>query len=903
MNICDSTVWNGVTYKKTGIYVYHTTNSVGCDSAATLNLTIKKPTDSWTDLVNCDSAYWNGVWYKQSGFYVIHLINKAGCDSAAALNLTIVKAAVSTTNLVACDSLYWNGVYYKASGQYVYHTIYQGGCDSAATLNLTIKKSSSSITNITACDTFTWHGNIYQGSGIYTYHTTNSIGCDSAAILNLTIKKSTNSWTDFMVCDSILWNGKWYKQNGIYTYHTNNKAGCDSTAIMSLTMKKPTYSMTDLIACDSTIWFGFTYKTSGQYTYHITNAAGCDSSIILNLTITKSANTIINKVACDSFIWNGITYKNSGQYIYHINKSSGCDSAVTLNLTIKKPTYSYTDIVTCDSTIWNGITHKITGQYIYHTLNSGGCDSAAILNLTIKKPTYSMTDIVTCSSATWNGNTYTNSGQYVYHTINKEGCDSAAILNLTINISTTTKTTDLTGCIVTYNGKTYTTSTKITDTVKTKQGCDSIYNVVNITINSNNSFSGNIVFPNNKLIPSVACYLSGTKNDSLSFNSTYSFGCLTMPGDYTFKIKKKNEVNKTNGVTAVDIALTQSHILGKTLLKSPFKIIAADVNGDNKITALDIVFMKRLILGLDTTFTYGTAKEKRLWSFVDSSYKFPDTTNPFPYKDSISYTGLSVSKTYQTFIGCKLGDVNWDWNPAVAKPVVNNSDAVELSYSYPSDALPGRADGYIHILVRVKNFKDMSGMQFTIRFDPTVMQWQAMGNNPLGIETGNNHAGEGSVTFLWVDPKNEIKTLDDGSVLMELVFKAIDNGRLIMDNLNTNTLSLDGSVTAIAAYDKDYELHNVVMRKVENVQPLQQETWTVSPNPTNGGLIHIQMNLREKKSIIFRLTDNTGRLILTKKAEGVKGINNIVLREGNIAAGAYYLQAVGVEGVKQLIIE
>jgi len=373
-------------------------------------------------------------------------------------------------------------------------------------------------------------------------------------------------------------------------------------------------------------------------------------------------------------------------------------------------------------------------------------------------------------------------------------------------------------------------------------------------------------------------------------------------GNYAIHPSKNNDINKTNGVTALDIALTQSHVLGKNIFNSPYKLIAADVTGDGKVTALDIVYMKRLILGIDTTFSYGTAKDKRLWSFVDSSYKFADSTNPFHYKDSISYAGLSASKINQTFIGCKLGDVNWDWNPAVARPQINNLNAVELSYSYPSDALPGRTDGlpgrtdgYVHIPVIVKNFKDMLGMQFTISFDPTVMQWQGLGNNPLGIETGTTHAAEGSISFLWVDPKNEIKTLEDGSILTELVFKAINP-------LNNETLEINGSVTSVVAYDKDYQSHNVVLNRVENIQALQAESWSVSPNPTKDGVIKVQMNLKDNMTVVFRLIDNTGRVLMVKQVEAIKGSNNITLREGNIAGGTYYLQAVGVEGVHQLII-
>ncbi|MEI6185098.1 MAG: hypothetical protein WCP65_06170, partial [Bacteroidota bacterium] len=74
--------------------------------------------------------------------------------------------------------------------------------------------------------------------------------------------------------------------------------------------------------------------------------------------------------------------------------------------------------------------------------------------------------------------------------------------------------------------------------------------------------------------------------------------------------------------------------------------------------------MKRLILGIDTTYTKTSTGEKRLWAFIDSSYKFADSTNPFPYKDSIVFSALNTNLTNKTFIAVKLGDVNWDWNPA-----------------------------------------------------------------------------------------------------------------------------------------------------------------------------------------------------------------------------------------------
>ena len=165
------------------------------------------------------------------------------------------------------------------------------------------------------------------------------------------------------------------------------------------------------------------------------------------------------------------------------------------------------------------------------------------------------------------------------------------------------------------------------------------------------------------------------------------FSCINYASNDTIHLSKNNDVNKSNGVSAVDIALVQSHILGKNILNSPYKLIAADVTGDGKVTALDIVYLKRLILGVDTTFINSTTKQNRLWEFVDSIYKFGDSTNPFPYKDSIVFSALNTNLTNKTFIAVKLGDVNWDWNPAslrapVKQEFIKQNDELKIGRAH-----------------------------------------------------------------------------------------------------------------------------------------------------------------------------------------------------------------------------
>ena len=101
--------------------------------------------------------------------FIYNTTNASGCDSTATLNLTINNSSSSSVSEVACDSYFWNDEIYIESGVYTYNTTNASGCDSTATLNLTINNSSSSSVTEVACDSFEWNGETYTESGVYTY--------------------------------------------------------------------------------------------------------------------------------------------------------------------------------------------------------------------------------------------------------------------------------------------------------------------------------------------------------------------------------------------------------------------------------------------------------------------------------------------------------------------------------------------------------------------------------------------------------------------------------------------------------------------------------------------------------------------------------------------------------------
>jgi len=102
---CDSYTWNGQTYTTSGAYSWIGTNAVGCDSTATLTLTINNATTSTDVQIACDTYTWiNGNAYTANNNTATYITtNSNGCDSVITLDLTITGTPIATVSQVGLD--------------------------------------------------------------------------------------------------------------------------------------------------------------------------------------------------------------------------------------------------------------------------------------------------------------------------------------------------------------------------------------------------------------------------------------------------------------------------------------------------------------------------------------------------------------------------------------------------------------------------------------------------------------------------------------------------------------------------------------------------------------------------------------------------------------------------------
>ena len=171
--------------------------------------------------------------------------------------------------------------------------------------------------------------------------------------------------------------------------------------------------------------------------------------------------------------------------------------------------------------------------------------------------------------------------------------------------------------------------------------------------------------------------------------------------------------------------MIQKHILGTERFTSPYKIIAADADNDQNVSAIDLIELRKLILGL-----YDKLPNNTSWKFVPKSYQFDDILNPWsaPNEEQILVAQGAMVKD---FVGIKIGDVNATAAPHSLMNTEVRGSASGLILEVKDRTF--KAGERVEVSFTSPNFKGISGFQGTM----------SVGNKQLTIdkiEPGSLHA-------------------------------------------------------------------------------------------------------------------------------------------------------------------
>ncbi len=353
-----------------------------------------------------------------------------------------------------------------------------------------------------------------------------------------------------------------------------------------------------------------------------------------------------------------------------------------------------------------------------------------------------------------------------------------------------------------------------------------------------------------------------------SVSGQYAFVNLPMHSQYVLKPSRNDQ--PSNGVSTIDLLMIQKHILGVHPFTSGYDMVAADVNNDKEITALDLIELRKLIL-----FLYDDFPSNKSWRFVPKSYQF-NMQAPYSFPEAIDIKGLSADELNRDFTGIKIGDLN---NTVQAHSLMGlevRSAAKPLTFR-TSDQVLSQGEEAV-ITLTSSNFKGIEAFQFSLKHEGLQILDIQSGSLPLD----QRHVGlirNDYLTASWNDVSG--MTFDSNQPLFSLRVRALKSVRLSEDlainSMYTQSESYNGRETGEVRLVFDNQDDQARFSLYQNV-----------PNPFQTHTL-ISFDLPREETITLRITDLTGKTIHSRKMNGLKGFNQIRLEKETIGgSGVYY---------------
>ncbi len=386
-------------------------------------------------------------------------------------------------------------------------------------------------------------------------------------------------------------------------------------------------------------------------------------------------------------------------------------------------------------------------------------------------------------------------------------------------------------------------------------------------------------------------------------SGAFEFPYLPVGGDYTLVPEKNDDVK--NGVSTIDILHITRHVLGVQPLNSPYKVIAADIDRSGDITILDVIRLRKMILGIDEQFPNGN----KSWRFVKANFKFPDPSNPLKsnFPEFYNINNFSGNMMDADFIAVKVGDVDFSAR-------ANNAMSTEARASRKSIALyaqertlqPGET---FTVDIKVKTMSQLIGYQYALQLDPEWLEFVNLDNGDLpNMNDGNfglHLIDEGVITTSWNTAGDD--QVPNDVTLFRLTLRAKQEGQL------SAALKLNPRYMESEAYSTDEEVLDI---KLEFSEPIVEiptgavpvegsfELYQNAPNPFATQTV-VPFRLPETTYAKLTIFDQSGRVVYSRAGEFPQGYNEVIINRSEVNAQGmlyYRLETLGRHQTKKMIL-
>lgn len=368
---------------------------------------------------------------------------------------------------------------------------------------------------------------------------------------------------------------------------------------------------------------------------------------------------------------------------------------------------------------------------------------------------------------------------------------------------------------------------------------------------------------NGEVVEDVNVQLLGSNLPDVKTNKQGQYAFPSMPGGGTYDVIPVRDINPLDGVSTLDLVYIQRHILEVELLNSPYKIIAADINKDERVTASDLTQLRKLLLGIYDKFPNNTS-----WRMIDKNYVFPTPKDPFQYFFPESYHIESLgSNMHINWVGVKIGDVN-DSFTSQAKGQDTEFRNAGLQLTVADQILH---EGKNIIPIYADQASQIFGFQAAFTMHNANDVYVVPGLLPIHLD--NYVYSNGELKISWSNADGiEFNTSD------VLFFIQVDaNNEMKVSNaikwMPTSNLSPE-------FYNASLKAEKLGWRVVrDNIHSFEINGNV--PNPWNNET-QIQFYIPEDGEVSIRIMDVTGRVVFTNRAYFKQGDNAMRISKDDV---------------------
>jgi hypothetical protein len=376
---------------------------------------------------------------------------------------------------------------------------------------------------------------------------------------------------------------------------------------------------------------------------------------------------------------------------------------------------------------------------------------------------------------------------------------------------------------------------------------------------------GEIMTDHLEAVSNVMVHLQGPQSNTPSFmthdDGKYSFSDL-MPG-FDYDIRPERNDDPKNGVSTLDLVGIQKHLLGKEPFTKASQYIAADANSSGSVSAIDLIEIRKLILGL-----YDQFPSNQSWRFVKKeNAEIPGP--PWPLTENISIYSLQPNENKNfDFVGVKIGDVNGSAQAHLTQILPRNARLLMMVKALTHGEI--REGEIIECKFIIPQL--IGGFQWTLETDGL----EYMGVKSTSIPIDDSHIGlldNGIITMSWNG--EPVSTSDQRELSFILKFRVTAAGEL------QEMLKMTDAVTAAEAYTIEGDLLDVKLEFDEDRAFTDFALYQNKPNPWDGQTL-IEFDLPYDGLATMTVYDVAGKVVKSIEAMYKAGHHTIMLTSHDI---------------------